>query len=241
MGNAPGIGLINEGSLHAAIKARLAQPGDRLEMPVDGFIVDIVREGLLIEVQTTNFAAIRHKLYQLTQKHPLLLVTPIAQTKQIVQLAPEGNAVLSRRRSPKRGYITDLFNQLVRIPDLLARPNFGLQVWLIEMEEVRRNDGKGSWRRGGVSIIDRRLVEVRQRFTFQGADDLLTLLPDTLPQPFTNRDLAQAGTMSLLTARRMTYCLRQLNLLSEVDKVSHMPRFSIKAPVPTTNKENHII
>ena len=51
------IGLINEKPLHASLKQWYARPGDRFEVPVDGFVIDIVRDNLLIEIQTRNFAA----------------------------------------------------------------------------------------------------------------------------------------------------------------------------------------
>ena len=34
---------MREGPLHAAVKALLAEPGDRLEVPVGRFVIDLVR------------------------------------------------------------------------------------------------------------------------------------------------------------------------------------------------------
>jgi len=48
--------MLREGPLHAAIKAMLAAPGDRLEVPVDRFVIDLIRaDGELVEVQTGGF------------------------------------------------------------------------------------------------------------------------------------------------------------------------------------------
>ena len=58
------IGTLNENPLHAALKAWYARPGDRIEVPVDGFIVDIVRDDLLVEIQTGNFSAVKEKLFE---------------------------------------------------------------------------------------------------------------------------------------------------------------------------------
>ncbi len=57
-----GIGLLNEKPLHASLKEWYAQPGDRFEQPVDGYVVDVVREGLLLEIQTANFSSIKTKM-----------------------------------------------------------------------------------------------------------------------------------------------------------------------------------
>ena len=50
----PHIGLLREGPLHAAVKDLLAAPGDRVEVPVGRFVIDLVRaDGELVEVQGT--------------------------------------------------------------------------------------------------------------------------------------------------------------------------------------------
>jgi hypothetical protein len=54
---------MHEGPLHAAVKALLAEPGDRLEVPVGRFVIDLTRaDGALVEVQTGDFGALRDKL-----------------------------------------------------------------------------------------------------------------------------------------------------------------------------------
>jgi hypothetical protein len=60
----PAIGTLNEGALHAQLKNWYQRPGDRIERVVDGFVVDLVRGGLLVEIQTGSFAPLRHKLEQ---------------------------------------------------------------------------------------------------------------------------------------------------------------------------------
>ena len=46
------IGTLNEGALHAQLKDWYRRPGDRLEQNVGGFVVDLVRGDLLVEIQT---------------------------------------------------------------------------------------------------------------------------------------------------------------------------------------------
>jgi hypothetical protein len=55
--------------LHKSLKEWYSRPGDRLEVALDGFVIDIVREDLLIEIQTGNFAAIKAKLTHLARTH----------------------------------------------------------------------------------------------------------------------------------------------------------------------------
>lgn len=224
--NATGIGVANESSLHAALKAQYALPGDRVEVEMDGFIVDIAREDLLIEIQTANFASVRQKLRRLLRSHRLQLVYPIAEEKWIVKIAPADSAIISRRKSPKRGTVYDLFQELVRMPDLVNYMGFSLVVLMTRQEEIRCPDGQGSWRRKGVSIKDRRLLEIIRQVKFADRNDFVRLLPADLDQPFSNRDLAAWLGLSVSLARRMTYCLRKMGAIEVAGQADHERLFA---------------
>ena len=214
-----GISTLNERALHAALKEWCARPGDDLEVDVDGFLIDIVRGNLLIEIQTGNFSAIRRKLVKLTRDHPVRLVHPIPLEKWIVRLAEESDDELGRRRSPKRGRVETLFEELVRIPALPAHPNFSIEVLLTREEEVRRRDGTArAWRRRGWVIQERRLVEVADHRLFETPDELASLLPEDLDAPFTTAEVAEAADIPRALAQKMTYCLRQLGMIEQVGK-----------------------
>src|SRR5919205_2984155 len=103
-----GIGLLNEKPLHASLKQWYARPGDRFEVPVDGFVIDIVRDDLLIEIQTRNFSSIKSKLNKLARSHRVRLIYPIVHEKWIVRLATDNGHGTIRRKSPKRGRLEDL-------------------------------------------------------------------------------------------------------------------------------------
>ena len=168
----PAIGTYQEKSLHAALKAWYAAPGDRMEQPVDGYVADLVRGDELIEIQTRNFGALKRKLSALLQNHAVRLVHPVPAQKWIVRLDRDGTTVLSRRRSPKRGSVFDVFDELVSIPGLVANPQFSLEVLLVEVEETRCHDGRGSWRRRGWSIHDQILVGVESQHRLQWSSRL---------------------------------------------------------------------
>jgi hypothetical protein len=208
----------NESSLHSAVKTWIARTGDRFEVDVDGFVVDIVRGDLLIEVQTRNFSAVREKLRKLVGNHHVRLVYPIAERKWIVHVDITSRRAVNRRLSPKRGRLIDLFDELVRIPQLVKEENFELEVIMVEEEEVRCNDGRGSWRRRGVSIKDHHLIDVVDSALFNRVEDFLRFLPVDLAQPFTSRQLSECLGISLRLARRMTYSLREMGALRVAGK-----------------------
>ncbi|MCK5593136.1 hypothetical protein KAI31_03460, partial [Candidatus Bathyarchaeota archaeon] len=191
---------MNEYTLHSAIKQWYSLPGDMFEVNIGGFVVDVVQGSLLVEIQTKNFSAAKRKLQRLVGDHKVRLVYPIAKQKWIVRVAQSGEP-LSRRKSPKKGRLVDLFHELVRLPDLIEHRNFSLEVLMIEEEEVRCNDGRGSWRRRGASIKDRKLISVTERVLFKDEKDFLRFLPGELPDPFTNKDLSTRVAVSVNLAR----------------------------------------
>jgi len=208
---------MNEYSLHSEIKNWYSLPGDMFEVKVDNFIIDIVREALLIEIQTKNFFGIKKKLIKLLENHEVRLVYPIPQLKWIVHVTESGE-IIRRRKSPRKGKLVDLFYELIRTPDLIKKDNFSLEVLMIDEEEVRCNDGKGSWRRRGVSIKDRRLMNVNSKILFKNENDFLGFLPDYPIKPFTNRKFTELSGVSINLARKITYCLRKMGAITASGK-----------------------
>lgn len=210
------INVYNEKHLHAALKAWYARPGDRLEVAIDGYIIDIVRGDLLIEVQTTDFSSLKRKLACLLPRHPVRLVYPIPQEKWLVKR--HGNGQTSRRKSPQRGSIYRLFGELVSFPHLPALPNFSLEILLTQEEEIRRHEAGRRWRRGGWVTEERRLLQVVGQQRFNTPAELAALLPPNLPTPFTTADLAAALGQPRRLAQQMAYCLRELALILPAGK-----------------------
>ena len=105
----------------------------------------------------------------------------------------------------------------MRIAPLAAHPHLQLQVVYTHEEELRRDDGQGSWRRKGVSIVDRRLLDVVESRVFASVADYAALLPAEATE-FTCRELAQALAIRLPQARRMAYCLHAMGALEQAGK-----------------------
>lgn len=215
------IGTLNEQPLHAALKTWLAEPGDQFEVPLDGFVIDIVRPcpagDLLIEIQTANFTALKRKLPQLLPDHRVRVVYPLPREKWIVKIDDAGE-ILGRRKSPRRGSVYDVFRELVHLPHLLNHPNLTLDVLLIQMNELRRFDGKRGWRRKGWIVDHRRLIDVVEQREFASAAAWGALLPADLPTPFSTSDLARAIERPRRLAQQMAYTLREIGAINAVDK-----------------------
>jgi hypothetical protein len=202
-----GVGTLNESSLHAAIKDFLALPGDRFEVPLAGFVIDIVRGDELIEIQTGSFGALGNKLDRLLGDYQIRIVHPVAFETWIVRPGKR------TRKSPRHGSVLDLFAELTSLPTLLDHPNLTLEVLLIEEEQLRESGGRGERK-----IMDRRLRAVRAWRRFEDVSDLSALLPVTLPSTWTTADLAEAAGITRRLAQAMAYCLSANELIVELTR-----------------------
>jgi len=213
----PHIGTLNEKSLHADLKAWYGEEGDQFEVPVDGFVADIVRGDLIIEIQTGSTSSLRRKLMSLLRRHPVRLALPITARKTIVWLGAEGRES-SRRLSPRKEDWADAFSELVSLRELLGDPNLSVDVVLIHAEEIRRPEARTRRRRKKWVVHDRRLLEVIDSVTFQDPTDYLTFVPATLEEPFTTSELAASFGCPLRMAQKIAYTLRHIGSLQAVGK-----------------------
>ncbi|MFX1427431.1 MAG: hypothetical protein ACFFBE_13330 [Promethearchaeota archaeon] len=212
------IGRLNETTLHRDLKWFYSESNEQLEKKVGNFVIDIVRDDLLIEIQTKNFAAIKNKLDNLIQNNKVKLVHPIIQDKWIVNLDTQLNKAIRRRLSPSHGSYIDIFNELITIPTMISHPNFTIELVLVQIEEIREQNGMRSWRRKGWSIYDRKLVRMLDKKQFKSPKDFLCFIPNNLETPFTNNELAQSLEKPVRLIQKMSYCLRKMEMFKLVGK-----------------------
>lgn len=230
-----GIGVLREGPLHAALKRALAEPGDRLEVPVGRFHIDLVRaDGELIEIQTGGFGPLAVKLDALLDEHRFRIVHPIAVRRRIVRVDGAGQ-VLTARASPRRGSVLEVFDRLVTFPSLLGHPHLTLEVVLTSEDHIRA-PAPVRVRRRTRDPGERRLVEVVDRVELCGPGDLLGLLPELPAEAFTTRELAELAGCGRRLAQCAAYCLRTAGLLEPAGRRGaaplHRPAARAKIAVP---------
>ncbi len=212
------INTLNEKPLHAALKEWYSRSGDRVEVNVDGYLIDIVRKNQLIEIQTQSLFSLKKKLTALVKKHRVRVVLPIAIEKWIIRVERDEVTQLGRRKSPRRGSLYDMFLELVSIPRLMAHPNLSLEVLLIQEEVVRKFNGSRGWWRKGWVIVERRLLDVLERHTFGDLEDFEFFVPTSLEETFTTADIADVHDIPRWLAQKIAYCLREMHVIVPVGK-----------------------
>ena len=232
----PSIGMLNERHLHASLKAHYVQPGDQTEVAVDGYIVDILRDNLIIEIQTRNFSAIARKMRDLVSRHRVRLVYPVARDVWILKMPQTTGGDVTRRKSPKHRGVLDVFSELVSFPELLAHPNFELDVVLIEEETVWNFEGRKRWRRRGWGTVERRLLTIYETYALHEASHYIAMMPAGLPSEFLTSDLAKALGCARQVAQQMAYCLRNVGLIEKVGSRGNAIVYATVPPPPPVTR-----
>lgn len=217
-----------ETSLHRQLKAVYA-PAAAREVRVDGYRIDAVVDGELIEIQQASLSALRDKVATLLERHAVRVVKPLFARKRLVNgpcallgecaefIEEPGNAslpltALPGRWSPVRANRWSLFLELVHFVKVFPHPRLTLEVVLVEVLESRQAT---RIRRGRQRhrILDRQLLTVGERVLVRTRAVLLKWLPKTLPAEFTSADLAAAIPLPRWWAQKVTYCLREIGAL----------------------------
>jgi len=210
-----------ETSLHRQLKCLYAIPGSLVEQKLGRFRIDVVQPDRLVEIQVASLTAIRDKIAVLLKKHRVLVVKPIVVRKHLVKLGRAGGKVVSRRLSPKKQTLLDMFDELVHFTRVFPHRRLTLEVPLIEIEELRfpGHGRRRRWRLNDHQVEDQRLIEVVGVHEFRTAGDLCRLLPTTLPCPFHTGHLSEGLGVERWIAQRMAYCLREMGAVKSVGKL----------------------
>ncbi len=221
-----------ETSLHRDLKARYAGQDAQSEVALDGFRIDAVSRGGLVEIQLGSLAAIRDKVRALLQAHRVIVVKPIVARKLLVRRASKDGPIVSRRMSPKCGGVLDVFDELVHFTKVFPHARLTLEILLVDIEEWRYpgHGRRRRWRASDFQIEDQKLIAIQSTHRLRRALDLLGLVGCTLPRPFHTGHLAEILHQKRWLAQRIAYCLRQTGAVHEVGKEGNARLYEVARP-----------
>ena len=214
-----------ETTLHRQLKERYAGKTGKVEVRHGRYRIDVVRGKRLIEIQQSSLSAIRDKIQKLCHEaessgHQIEVVKPLIIRKQLIKLDAKSGNIVDRRKSPKRGKLTDLFAELVYFTRAFPHPQLTLVVPEIEVEETRY-PGHGKRRRrrqNDFQVEEIRIVEFGRSNYFRKPHDWLKLIRGRLPVPFDTADLATRLDLPRWEAQRAAYALRNIGAIKAVGK-----------------------
>ncbi len=211
-----GIGTLSEKSVHAVLKAYYAPSPDDVEVAVNGYVADIcdTRSNTITEIQTRQFCSMKKKLDAFLPEFDVTIVYPLPLHKYIYNIDPDTGAVLSKRKSPKKRCIYDIFVEMYGIRDYLKDPHLHFKIVSLETEEYRYRGLSEQHGRKTKILSDIMPVRVLEEIDIYEIRDLIMFLPEELGDEFTRTSLAQAAGISKYLAGYVAGLLYVTGLVS---------------------------
>jgi len=212
------IGTKNESSLHKTLKFQYTGTGGKSEVQTGEFVADGRRkDGEYIEVQTGSFGPLRKKVKEFASLDNVRIIHPIPVNKTIEVFDTKGK-LLTRRKSPLHGSLWDLFDALLYAPELPLIKNVQIEVVLADITEKRVKDGKGAWRRKGISIKDKELTAYHESVVFAKKSDFTRFIPFKKGEEFTVSSHAQKAGIKRHISQKALYVLTKMKVINRIGK-----------------------
>ncbi|MGB7345887.1 MAG: hypothetical protein WBD20_16845 [Pirellulaceae bacterium] len=209
-----------ETTLHQQLKRCYADGEENTEVVLGNYRIDAIRDDELIEIQWSSLSSIRSKSQSLLKRHKLRVVKPLIARTRILKVKSKGGAIVSRRMSPKRGNVLELFEELIYFTRVFPHPNLTIEVPMVCVDQVRiPRKGRKRHRQKDYKVLDVSLESVDQTHEFREPSDLLTLIPwKERPTSFDTADIAAAIDRPRWVAQQIAYVLKHTGAISEVSR-----------------------
>ncbi len=220
-----------ESDLHHALKMQYAGADGITEAgiyPAEGgdegganrplYICDGVRaDGEIIEVQTGSFAPLKDKVHALAGSRRVRIIYPVI-VRKIIEMFDTDGVLVRTRASPRKGTKWDLFKALVYGWETAVLENVTVEIAFVDVAEKRLADGRGSWRRKGVSIADRRLLAQYPSIELRNRADYAQFAPFAPSEHWTTANLAARAGITPHLAQKTVFTLCALGIVRCIGK-----------------------
>lgn len=213
-----GFGTLQEKSVHAVMKLAYEPDEDYHEVPVEGYIADIYRDGRIIEIQNGNFGKLRPKLAAFLPLYSVTVVFPIPHFKWLIWMDEESGELSEKHKSPVTGNAYHAFPELYKIKPFLKDPNLSFSFPLIDMDEYRLLNGWSRNKKRGSSRYDRMPVSLFDEIRVERIEDFMQFVPIDLAESFTITDFAKAAGLRRELAAETVPLLLYLDILQREGK-----------------------
>ncbi|MGN1409967.1 MAG: hypothetical protein ACI4XJ_07300 [Eubacteriales bacterium] len=202
------IGTYKEKKLHIMLKKYFEPDSAFHEIPTNGYIADIRRDGVITEIETSGFCGLKPKLETYLPEFKVNLVFPMAQQKYISWIDPDTSEITPRKKSPKKANAYDLLFELVYILPFVKNENLTIIAPLLEIDEYRLLNGWSRDRKRGSSKYESIPTDIFGMIVLSDDDDYRRLIPEACGMEFTVPEFAKAAK---LQSRRAYAVVKVLN------------------------------
>lgn len=189
------IGTYREKKLHIMLKKYFETDTEFHEIPTNGYIADIRRDGVITEIETSGFCGLRPKLEAYLPEFKVNLVFPMAEQKYISWIDTDTSEITPRKKSPKKANAYDLLFELVYILPFVKNENLTILAPLLEIDEYRLLNGWSRDRKRGSSKYERIPTDIFGMIELSNDDDYRKFIPEACGKEFTVPEFAEAAKL----------------------------------------------
>lgn len=213
------IGTLNEKSTHAFIKRYITEDKSCYEIQMYGYIADILKDGMIYEIQSKDFGRLRQKLdCYLANNRDVTIVYPVSTVRYLNWVDPSTDIVVERKRVYSGYNEHSVFKELYKIRNYLSDSHIHIRVISLEVEDYKYLDGYGPNGKNRATKIDKIPSKVIGDITFGVSGGYEKFIPSTLGETFTSDKYAKAIKSKLDITRVELLILTELGYLARVGK-----------------------
>lgn len=215
------IGTYKEKKLHIMLKRYFEEDSSYHEIPINGYIADVCRDGVITEIETSGFSGLKPKLAAYLPEYKVRLVYPLASAKYLSWIDPESGEISSRKKSPKKASAYNALFEMVRILPYIKNKNLTVLVPLLEVDEYRLLNGWSRDKKKGSNRYERIPTDLFDIIEFSADADFIKYIPESCKKDFTLADFAKAAHVSSREVSGIVRVLMERGLLERTGKKGH--------------------
>ena len=218
-----GIGTLGEKKLHKILKYYFEPDKNYHEIKVGGYVADIRRENLIIEIHCGSFASIRDKInYYLEncRDDKIIFVHPVLAVRHMCWIDKQTGESSRISSSPKFTGIYKFYEQIYYIKDYIGNEKFNLKLLLLEILEYKFLDGWGKFKKNNATKIDKIPMAIVGEENFNLKKDYLKFIPSKLIDKggFTAKELSGESEVKGRPVYSFINAMRKTGIIAETGK-----------------------
>ncbi len=216
-----GIGTQSERLVHTTVKYYLEPDESCHEIRIGSKIADVFQKetGHIYEIQTRAFDRLRDKLEVFLPEYPVTVVYPCVRVKYLCWIDPDTGEILSRRKSPREGRVSDILPEIWRLPDTMFHPNLEFMVLMMDMEEYKLLDGYSKDRKHGAHRMERMPLTIEEGGIIKTPEDYKALVPGLLPDKFDRQMMMKALKLPGMKGSQAITVLERAGAIEHIETV----------------------
>lgn len=222
-----GIGTLGEKTVHATLKHYYEPNEDYHEVPVEGYVADIYKDGNIVEIQTAQFHRMREKLKAFLPKYKVTVVYPIVGKRQLYWIDPQSGEI-TPGRSTKKINPYRIFPELYRIKSFLQEENLNIRVVVLDVDEYKFLDGWGEKKKNHASKYDRVPNRIVGEYVIERREDYMQFMPVEPEITFTAKEFAKIVKCTGEEAGIAMNILHEMGMVDRIGKQGNAFVYQVK-------------